>query len=45
VIQLWDSCVFVVREFGAKEIKLAGFDFEYSGVNPIKKKRLKWAKD
>lgn len=39
-----DRCAFVAREFGAKEIQLAGFDFEDPGVNPIKKKKLRWAK-
>jgi 2-amino-4-hydroxy-6-hydroxymethyldihydropteridine diphosphokinase len=40
-----DRCVFVAREFGAKKIRLAGFDFEDPNVNPIKKKKLKWAKE
>ncbi|MHC1754095.1 MAG: 6-hydroxymethylpterin diphosphokinase MptE-like protein [Methanosarcina sp.] len=40
-----DRCIFVAKEFGAKSIKLAGFDFEDSRVNPIKKKKLKWAKE
>jgi uncharacterized Rossmann fold enzyme len=40
-----DRCVFVAEEFGARNIKLAGFDFEDPGVNPIKKKKLKWAKE
>ena len=39
-----DRCFFVAREFGAKKIRLVGFDFEDSDVNPIKKKKLKWAK-
>jgi uncharacterized Rossmann fold enzyme len=39
-----DRCFFVAREFGAKKIELAGFDFEDPDVNPIKKKKLKWAK-
>ena len=39
-----DRCVFVAREFGASRIKLAGFDFEDPDVNPIKRKKLKWAK-
>jgi len=39
-----DRCFFVAREFGAKKIRLAGFDFEDNDVNPIKKKKLKWAK-
>jgi uncharacterized Rossmann fold enzyme len=40
-----DRCVFVAREFGAKSIKLVGFDFEDPMVNPIKKKKLNWAKE
>lgn len=40
-----DRCVFVAQNFGAKSIKLAGFDFEDPLVNPIKKKKLKWAKE
>jgi uncharacterized Rossmann fold enzyme len=40
-----DRCVFVAKEFGAKCIKLAGFDFDDPSVNPIKKKKLKWAKE
>lgn len=39
-----DRCVFVAKEFGAREIKLTGFDFEDPGVNEIKKKKLEWAK-
>jgi len=39
-----DRCFFVAREFGANKIRLAGFDFEDNNVNPIKKKKLKWAK-
>ena len=37
-------CVFVTRELGVYSIKLAGFYFEDPDVNPIKKKKLKWAK-
>lgn len=40
-----DRCVFVAREFEAKSIRLAGFDFEDPLVNPIKKKKLNWAKE
>jgi 2-amino-4-hydroxy-6-hydroxymethyldihydropteridine diphosphokinase len=40
-----DRCVFVAKEFRAKSVRLAGFDFEDSGVNLIKKKKLKWAKE
>lgn len=39
-----DRCVFVAKDFGAKSIKLAGFDFEDPEVNPVKKKKLKWAR-
>ncbi len=39
-----DRCFFVAREFGAKIIRLAGFDFEDNDVNPVKKKKLGWAK-
>jgi len=40
-----DRCAFVAREFGAKRVRLAGFDFEDPDVNQIKKKKLKWAKE
>ena len=40
-----DRCIFVARNFGAKSIRLAGFDFEDPCVNPIKKKKLEWAKE
>jgi len=40
-----DRCVFVAKEFGAKRVRLAGFDFEDPLVNPIKKKKLNWAKE
>ncbi|WP_048183333.1 6-hydroxymethylpterin diphosphokinase MptE-like protein [Methanosarcina sp. MTP4] len=40
-----DRCVFVAKEFGATSVRLAGFDFEDPGVNPIKKMKLKWAKE
>jgi uncharacterized Rossmann fold enzyme len=33
-----DRCGFIAREFGIKGIRLAGFEFEDSAVNPIKKK-------
>ena len=39
-----DRCVFVAKEFGAKSVRLSGFDFEDPLVNPIKKKKLNWAK-
>jgi len=40
-----DRCVFISKEFGARSVKLAGFDFEDPSVNPVKKKKLKWAKE
>ncbi|MGB9938235.1 hypothetical protein [Methanosarcina sp.] len=40
-----DRCVFVAKEFGARSLKLAGFNFDDSGVNTIKKKKLKWARE
>jgi uncharacterized Rossmann fold enzyme len=40
-----DRCFFVARNFGAESIRLAGFDFDDPCVNPIKKKKLKWAKE
>ncbi|MBC8520811.1 MAG: DUF115 domain-containing protein [Methanomicrobia archaeon] len=39
-----DRCVFLAKEFGAKEIELIGFDFEDKHVSERKKKKLKWAK-
>jgi uncharacterized Rossmann fold enzyme len=40
-----DRCVFVALNFGSESVRLAGFDFEDPCVNPIKKKKLKWAKE
>ena len=40
-----DRCVFVAKEFEAERIRLAGFDFDDPLVNPIKKKKLNWAKE
>ncbi|AKB28191.1 6-hydroxymethyl-7,8-dihydropterin pyrophosphokinase [Methanosarcina siciliae T4/M] len=40
-----DRCVFVALHFGAKNVRLAGFDFEDPGVSSIKKKKLNWAKE
>jgi len=40
-----DRCFFVAITFGAESIRLAGFDFDDPCVNPIKKKKLKWAKE
>lgn len=39
-----NRCVFVAKEFGARSVQLAGFYFDDSGVNMIKKKEVKWAK-
>jgi uncharacterized Rossmann fold enzyme len=39
-----DRCVFLAKEFGAKEIELIGFDFEDEHVSERKRKKLKWAK-
>lgn len=38
-----DRAALIAKRFGAKSIKLYGFDFE-SGDNPVKLKKLKWAK-
>ncbi|MDD3041407.1 MAG: DUF115 domain-containing protein [Methanosarcinaceae archaeon] len=40
-----DRCVFVALEFGAASVLLVGFDFEDPAVNPIKKKKLVWARE
>jgi Uncharacterized Rossmann fold enzyme len=39
-----DRCVYLAKEFGAASITMIGFDFEDKNVNPIKKKKLKWAR-
>lgn len=39
-----DRCVFLAKEFGAREIELLGFDFEDEQVSERKRKKLKWAK-
>ncbi|WMW25240.1 DUF115 domain-containing protein [Methanolobus sediminis] len=39
-----DRCAYLAREFGATSITLLGFDFDDENVNPIKKKKLKWAR-
>ncbi|WP_319507421.1 6-hydroxymethylpterin diphosphokinase MptE-like protein [uncultured Methanolobus sp.] len=39
-----DRCVYLAKEFGAASITLIGFDFEDLDVNPIKQKKLKWAR-
>jgi hypothetical protein len=40
-----DRCVFLAREFGAANIDLIGFDFNDEDVTPIKKKKLRWARE
>jgi len=32
-------------EFPTKTVKLAGFDFDDSRVNTVKKKRLRWVRE
>ncbi|MEZ5336103.1 MAG: hypothetical protein R2741_13165 [Methanolobus sp.] len=39
-----DRCVYLAKEFGAASITLIGFDFDDLYVNPVKKKKLKWAR-
>ena len=39
-----DRCAYLAKEFGAASITLVGFDFDDVNVNPIKKKKLKWAR-
>jgi uncharacterized Rossmann fold enzyme len=39
-----DRCVFLAHVFGARNIILAGFNFDDENVTEIKKKKLKWAK-
>lgn len=39
-----DRCAYLAKEFGAASITLLGFDFDDENVNPIKKKKLKWAR-
>ncbi|WP_094228934.1 6-hydroxymethylpterin diphosphokinase MptE-like protein [Methanolobus psychrotolerans] len=39
-----DRCVYLAKEFGAASINLVGFDFEDKNVNPVKKKKLEWAR-
>lgn len=38
-----DRSVFLAKEFGARSIKLIGFDFKDENVTPLKKKKLAWA--
>lgn len=39
-----DRCVYLAKEFGAASITIIGFDFDDGNVDPIKKKKLKWAR-
>jgi hypothetical protein len=39
-----DRCVFLAKDFGAREMELLGFDFEDEQVSERKRKKLKWAK-
>ncbi|MDY0386175.1 MAG: DUF115 domain-containing protein [Methanolobus sp.] len=39
-----DRCVYLAKEFGAVSITLIGFDFNDENVDPVKKKKLKWAR-
>lgn len=39
-----DRCVFLAKEFGARTIKIIGFDLDDRNVTPKKLKKLKWAR-
>ena len=39
-----DRCVYLAKEFAAASITLIGFDFDDENVDPVKKKKLKWAR-
>jgi uncharacterized Rossmann fold enzyme len=39
-----DRCVFLAKEFGAKSIKIIGFDLDDTKVTPKKLRKLKWAR-
>jgi uncharacterized Rossmann fold enzyme len=39
-----DRCVFLAKEFGAKSIRIIGFDLDDTNVTPKKLKKLKWAR-
>jgi|AGTN01.3.fsa_nt_gi Uncharacterized Rossmann fold enzyme len=38
-----DRCVFLAKEFGARSIRIIGFDLSDTNVTPKKLKKLKWA--
>jgi 2-amino-4-hydroxy-6-hydroxymethyldihydropteridine diphosphokinase len=39
-----DRCVFLAKEFGARSIRIIGFDLDDTSVTPKKLKKLKWAR-
>lgn len=39
-----DRCVFLAKGFGAKSIKIIGFNLDDTNVTPKKLKKLKWAR-
>ncbi len=39
-----DRCVYLADEFGASGITLLGFDLDDETVDPVKKKKLEWAR-
>lgn len=39
-----DRCVFLAKEFGARSIRIIGFDLNDTNVTPKKLKKLQWAR-
>jgi hypothetical protein len=39
-----DRCVFLAKEFGARSIRIIGFDLDDTDVTPKKLKKLRWAR-
>jgi uncharacterized Rossmann fold enzyme len=39
-----DRCVFLAQNFGARKIRIIGFDYDDPVVTPVKKMKLKWAR-
>ncbi len=39
-----DRCVFLAKEFGARSVRIIGFDLDDTNVTPKKLKKLKWAR-
>jgi uncharacterized Rossmann fold enzyme len=39
-----DRCVFLAQNFGARNIRIIGFDYDDPVVTPVKKMKLKWAR-